>query len=397
MQELPSEIIWQICTLVPVKMHRNLLETSKMFQNICFEAMIHEINVKQERVQEFLERFPKTLAYIKRIKPNLKRIFIQFDWIKNAPTWKASTFWQKGYPKIPVKNLGCSIWLHFNRCPMRVVKDLIQWFEPGFKCSIDRWNDIDEDEFAVYDQLEHLQMTRTYFNEQQHLTQFLQHPRVMEANTIYLGYYNMADRETILTADLRDIDVTKNEKLVVTLTEGRDLVCVDTHKVTDLEIYLADTIQVGLVCMELSLSNDEIIQAGQGRMKHVIIYSRTGNGASEYAIKRLLEIMRALLPCKDIEYYIQLQHPRMVYVIHKMLEMGISKNKIILACDSSRLLKITKYCMCVYASLRDMKILTLDEVKDEYKNMTIEELYQSISDTDRIKWACVHYARQLCA
>jgi len=380
MQYLPAELLSHIGKYANVKTCKALLETSKLFHVTFCEHESHEFVVYQDRVHSFLERLHKTLTYVHKIKPNVKQIKIELKCITDPPIWSAA------FAKIPAH---FNILLYFTYCRIPVMQELIKWFEPGFRCEVERNNLKEEKEVEFYSELQSLDTVATYMQDQQQTDAVMRHPNVVQAKKICLGHaLGIKDNFTL---DLSRVQVEENKIIHLSLFNNCDVNLIDAHKITDVYWNLSESFFAFPNAVQ-SFENDAYVKKGTARLRQVHADSQSHTFTSHH---NFLRFVKAVLHCNSVEYFVKVDCPDMIALMYEMLEVGVPKRNIIFSCVfSPERWLIAQYCRFVYPDL-DMEIFASDLDITPYNALVDEnDYYNALSPRTKQIWSGVYHARQ---
>jgi hypothetical protein len=244
MRHLPMEVISQIGRWIPDRFCKVLLQTAKVFAGICWCHESHEISINQYYIHQTMGKMHDTIEYIYKIKPRVNNIEITFVEINDPPIWNAQR-----HKKLDSKN----IFIHFELCKVSVIRELIKWFEPGFKCNIVRNNLIEEDELDLYSELDRINKVVTYIHSQSHIDNFMNHPKVLSARELMFGFYSDGNDDICL--DLSRVKESENRMVCLSLFQNSDISIRDVHKVTDITWSFSNPMIFMIKGISLNLSN----------------------------------------------------------------------------------------------------------------------------------------------
>lgn len=383
MQYLPVDLITYIGRWIPNEVCKAMLGAAKTFSGICSGHEEHTIVVEQQNVKK-MKRMQKTIAYIRKIKPRVKTIKIKFVNIYDLPIW------DEHHQKLSSKD----VWITFEVCSIRIMSDVIKWFEPGFKCNIKRSSCFEPyNECHLYSEVNNINHVTTYIHSQSQISQVLQHPVVCNAKEVYLC---MGNYHTPLVIDMSRVNEENNNVLAFILNQKCDVVCLNAHKLTCIHWMFFDEMRYytyeGLD-VEASIVNNPQIQSGKARLQHVIVSSCHTFTRHD----RFLNLGKALLPCKNVKYYVDVNCPDMIVLIYEMLDLGINKNNILYYCVDGTNKKTrwvtAQYCKIVFPDL-NLDLQDIDTPLDLVHLKTEHEFYNAMPDRDRQIWGSVHFSRK---
>jgi len=385
MQNIPFDILTHIGKWVPNEVCKAMLGAAKVFSGVCFGHEEHTMVIEQKKVKQSIKRMHKTFAYVRKIKPRMTTIKIKFDNIYDPPIWDAQ------HQKLPSKN----VWIVFESCPIWVMRELIKWFEPGFKCDIKRTAALEpHNECDLYSEVNSIHEVITYMNSQPTITDVLKHPAVCNAENVFL-YTSTYHIPSVV--DMSHVNVEKNKVLALVLRTKCDIKCLNADKLTHIHWRLCDEMRQytyeGLD-VESSIANNPRIQNGKARIQRVTVNC---DGLTHARHDSFLKLVKALLPCKDVKYYVDVSCPDMILLIYKMLDVGVKKENILYCCIHSYNMItrwiIARYCKLVYSDL-DLDTHFTDTPLHLAHLKTEDELYNAMSYHDRQIWGGIYFARK---
>lgn len=322
METLSYEVVSYIGRYLPWQDRKHCLETAKLFKLITMNQVNHQLVFNKNDIDTKLNRLPKTLAYIKTIKPSLKKFRFVFNDIKNFVPCHITDHWKKTIATALMDTRVEEVTLDCNHLDNLSMTSILYTFD----CCVNVKTDV----------------TAITTNED-----WLYHPTINKITTIIdQGSFELMkhfkhvpvlhlvvanDTHNIIQLDLSCVDITLNKKLIVTLGDG----CthfVNIGKATTLNVGKGSSITRELVDC---LKEDQKSQNCGVRIQEIII-----DDMDDVACHLWIEFIELISP--SLHWRINPSSPTCVWYMNELKKRGFTH--IVYNCNSRQSWLAARLC-----------------------------------------------------